>query len=173
MGSDGANLAGLVTTIARTHALFAAQASKAINVSLTLRNWLIGHHIAEYELQGADRADYGGRLLARLALQLGEAGLRRIDARELRRFRQFYAAYPQIREAVTPVLAALPAAQRIGRPEIRESVTPESNPMAQAGMTNKLFVSRYQLLWPAASDREAFLRRALGELGVASVGDGA
>jgi len=133
MSSEGANFAGLVTTIARTHALFAAQASKAINVSLTLRNWLIGHHIAEYELQGADRADYGGRLLERLAQQLGEAGLRRIDARELRRFRQFYGAYPQIREAVTPVLAALPTAQRIDLPEIRDSVTPELGPMAPAG----------------------------------------
>ncbi|MBL0090436.1 MAG: hypothetical protein IPP44_28485 [Ideonella sp.] len=133
MSSDGANFAGLVTSIARIHALFAAQASKAINVSLTLRNWLIGHHIAEYELQGADRADYGGRLLERLAQQLGEAGLRRIDARELRRFRQFYGAYPQIREAVTPVLAALPVAQRFGLPEIRESVTPESESVAPAG----------------------------------------
>jgi len=132
MSSDEANFAGLVTTIARTHALFAAQASKAINVSLTLRNWLIGHHIAEYEFQGADRADYGGQLLERLAQQLGEAGLRRIDARELRRFRQFYGAYPQIREAVTPVLAALPTAQRIGLTEIRESVTPESDAMAPA-----------------------------------------
>lgn len=136
MRSDAANFAGLVTTIARTHALFAAQASKAINVSLTLRNWLIGHHIAEYELQGADRADYGGRLLERLAQQLGEAGLRRIDARELRRFRQLYGTYPQIREAVTPVLAALPATQRIGLPEIRESVTPESVPVAPPGTTS-------------------------------------
>ena len=132
MSSDQANFAGLVTTIARTHALFAAQASKAINVSLTLRNWLIGHHIAEYEFQGADRADYGGQLLERLAHQLGEAGLRRIDARELRRFRQFYGAYPQIREAVTPVLAALPTAQRVGLTEIRESVTPESDPVTLA-----------------------------------------
>ena len=133
MGSDGADFAGLVASIARTHALFAAQASKAINVSLTLRNWLIGHHIAEYELQGADRADYGERLLERLAQQLGEAGLRRIEARELRRFRQFYGTYPQIREAVTPVLAALPAAQRFGMPKIRESVTPESASVAPAG----------------------------------------
>ena len=136
MSSDKANFAGLVTTIARTHALFAAQASKAINVSLTLRNWLIGHHIAEYEFQGADRADYGGQLLERLAQQLGEAGLRRIDARELRRFRQFYGAYPQIREAVTPVLAALPTAHRVGLTEIRESVTPESDPMAPAGASS-------------------------------------
>ena len=69
MSSDGANFAELVTSIARTHALFAAQASEAIKVSLTLRNGLIGHHIAEYELQGADRADpadYGGPAVNRL-----------------------------------------------------------------------------------------------------------
>lgn len=133
MKSEGGNFAGLVTSIAQTHALFAAQASKAINISLTLRNWLIGHHIAEYELRGADRADYGQRLLERLAQQLGEAGLKRIDARELRRFRQFYSAYPQIREAVAPVLAALPAAQRVGLLDIRESTTPESEIAASAG----------------------------------------
>ena len=133
MSSDGASFAGLVTAIARTHALFAAQASKAINISLTLRNWLIGHHIAEYELQGADRADYGGRLLEQLAQQLGAAGLRRIDARELRRFRQFYSVYPQIREAATPVLASLPAAQRLALHAIRESATPEFQSTPPAG----------------------------------------
>jgi hypothetical protein len=126
MTSEGENFARLVTSIARTHALFSAQASKAVNISLTLRNWLIGHHIAEYERRGADRADYGQRLLKRLAQQLGETGLKRIDASELRRFRPFYSAYPQIREAVTPALAALPVAQRVGLLEIRESTTPES-----------------------------------------------
>ena len=44
--------------------------------------------------------------------------------------------------------------------------------LALAGMTNKLFVSRYQLALPAASDMEAFLRRALGELGVDDGGAG-
>ena len=43
---------------------------------------------------------------------------------------------------------------------------------ALAGMTNQLFVSRYQLPLPAASEMEAFLRRALGELGELGVDDG-
>jgi len=147
MSSDRANFADLVTAIARTHSLFAAQATKAINVSLTLRNWLIGHHIAEYEFHGADRADYGERLLERLSERLGHAGLRRIDARELRRFRQFYSAYPQIREAVTPVLAVLPAAQRIDLPDIREPVAPESaRPMASTGIGTPLTLDPRLLL---------------------------
>ncbi len=36
---------------------------EVINVSLTLRNWVIGYYILEYEQRGADRADYGGHLL--------------------------------------------------------------------------------------------------------------
>ena len=43
---------------------------------------------------------------------------------------------------------------------------------ALAGMTNKLFVSRYQLQLPAASEMEEFLRRALRELGVVAQGVG-
>ncbi len=43
---------------------------------------------------------------------------------------------------------------------------------ALAGMTNKLFVSRYQLQLPAASEMEAFLRRALVELDAESRGAG-
>ena len=39
-------------------------------------------------------------------------------------------------------------------------------------MTNKLFVLRYQLQLPAASEMEAFLRRAWGELGVDGAGAG-
>lgn len=32
----------------------------------TLRNWLIGCYIVEYEQKGCDRAKYGDRLLKRL-----------------------------------------------------------------------------------------------------------
>ena len=39
-------------------------------------------------------------------------------------------------------------------------------------MTNKLLVSRYQLALPSASEMEAFLRRALGALGVDDGGGG-
>ena len=36
--------------------------SRAVNISLTLRNWLIGCYIAEYELNGEDRAAYGEKV---------------------------------------------------------------------------------------------------------------
>jgi len=57
----------LVGVIRRVHEEMAAQAGRAVNISLTLRNWMIGAYIAEYELSGADRASYGDALLSELA----------------------------------------------------------------------------------------------------------
>lgn len=53
----------LITSIQEINRSLTAQASRALNTSLSLRNWLIGYHIAEFELHGADRAEYGDRLL--------------------------------------------------------------------------------------------------------------
>jgi len=52
----------LVQAITQVHERMLVQAAKAVNVSLTLRNWLIGCYIREYELGGTDRAAYGERL---------------------------------------------------------------------------------------------------------------
>ena len=51
------NFLQLVESIQSTHRELLAQAGKAVNISLTLRNWLIGYYIAEYEQQGKDRAE--------------------------------------------------------------------------------------------------------------------
>lgn len=55
-----------------------------------------------YEQSGADRARCGERLLDTLAQRLQQGGFKRVEARVLRRFRQFYLAYPQIRETLSP-----------------------------------------------------------------------
>jgi len=96
----------LVVSIVAIHRQAQEFATKAVNVGLTLRNWFIGHRIVEFEQNGADRAAYGDRLLPMLAKRLAAAGLKRVDARELRRFRLLYTVYPQIRETVTPELLA-------------------------------------------------------------------
>lgn len=142
MSSEALNFVGLVQVIQQTHASFAGQASKAINISLTLRNWFIGHHIAEYELNGADRASYGERLIEQLAERLGQTGLKRLDARELRRFQQFYRVYPQIREALTPVLARLPSTGPYRLPDMRETASPESAAPLPAGPGSRLLLER-------------------------------
>lgn len=87
----------LIRQIHRTHAELIAQAYKAVNVSLTLRNWLIGLHITEYEQQGLDRAQYGTALLKNLSISLKQLSVSNCNERELRRYRQFYQEYPQIR----------------------------------------------------------------------------
>jgi predicted nuclease of restriction endonuclease-like (RecB) superfamily len=84
----------LVSTFEQTHHHFWQQASKAINVSLTLRNWLTGYYIVEFELQGEDRATYGENLFDELANKL--KSIKGIDRRSLYRFKDFYTLYPQI-----------------------------------------------------------------------------
>ena len=64
------SITSLVGSIRQIHHELAAQAGRAVNISLTLRNWLIGFYIGEYELYGADRASYGDRLLVNLSAEL-------------------------------------------------------------------------------------------------------
>lgn len=53
----------LSTFILQTHQTAQASAIRAVNQMATLRNWLIGCYIVEYEQKGSDRAKYGDRLL--------------------------------------------------------------------------------------------------------------
>ncbi len=90
------NFEKLVLSIRQAHEELAAQAGRAVNLSLTLRNWLMGYYIAEYEQNGADRAEYGIRLLENLSSRLNEGGMDGVAARSLRQYRQFYLIYPGI-----------------------------------------------------------------------------
>jgi predicted nuclease of restriction endonuclease-like (RecB) superfamily len=94
----------LVSAIRQVHDEMTVQASRAVNASLTLRNWLIGFHVEEYERRGVDRAEYGDKLMDALADRLTQVGVSRCDRREIYRYRQFYLTYPQIVESVTPQL---------------------------------------------------------------------
>ena len=95
------NFEKLVGTIKQLHEELAAQAGRAVNINLTLRNWLIGRYIAEYEQSGADRAEYGARLLENLSSHLAEGGMEGVASRSLRQYRQFYLIYPGIWQTVS------------------------------------------------------------------------
>jgi predicted nuclease of restriction endonuclease-like (RecB) superfamily len=129
--TTGGDFDSLVTSIVHLHQQTQDYATKAVNVALTLRNWLIGYRIVEFEQRGNDRAAYGQRLLPALAERLSAAGLKRVDVRELRRFRLLYEVYPQIRESVTPELLASLGAEVLQQPPNalpvpkRESVAPQ------------------------------------------------
>ncbi|MCL2101008.1 MAG: PDDEXK nuclease domain-containing protein [Fibromonadales bacterium] len=86
----------LINKINQTHETLKNNALKAVNVSLTVRNWLFGFYIVEYEQNGTDRAKYGKHLLENLSKSLAAKGLKNIAVAELSRFRQFYNVYPQI-----------------------------------------------------------------------------
>lgn len=68
-------------------------AISAVNIHLTVRNWLIGFYIVEFEQNGEDRAKYGAKLLQNLADVFDEEGL---SYRNLKLYRQFYKTYPKI-----------------------------------------------------------------------------
>jgi len=86
----------LVRAISHIHERMVAQAGRVVNVSLTLRNWLIGCYIAEFELHGADRAIYGERLLDELSSALRKVHVSSTGRRQLYGCLAFYHAYPQI-----------------------------------------------------------------------------
>jgi predicted nuclease of restriction endonuclease-like (RecB) superfamily len=90
------NFSALVAAIHLVNENLAAQAGRAVNVSLTLRNWMIGAYIDKYELNGSDRADYGDRLLSELAKRLTGINVSNCNRRQLYRYLRFYRLYPQI-----------------------------------------------------------------------------
>lgn len=90
------DLEALAKSIQSISAELAQQASRSVNLCLTVRNWLIGHYIAEFELNGSDRATYGDKLLDRLASQLDQLGVAACDKRRLYNYLRFYQAYPEI-----------------------------------------------------------------------------
>ncbi len=61
--SDIHNITQLSDTIQNVHAQLQASAANAVNKSLTMRNWLIGYYIVEYEQNGEDRAEYGDKVM--------------------------------------------------------------------------------------------------------------
>jgi len=92
------NFDKLITTIEQVHRQLQAVAASSVNQSLTVRNWLIGYYIVEFEQNGEDRAAYGDKLVEKLAGKLNH--IKGIDERSLRRFRQFYMIYPHFDSAI-------------------------------------------------------------------------
>lgn len=116
------NFEVLVKSIAEIHQQTHTAASKAINISLTCRNWLIGAYIHEYELHGQDRAEYGEKLMLRLAKALHKQNIPTCSQPRLYAYLAFYRCYLQIGEAV-PKLLIDTSSQILDIPDIFRSVT--------------------------------------------------
>ena len=94
------NFEKLLNSIQETHSKLADTAKRAVNVTLTARNWLIGSYISEYELRGTDRAIYGEKLIPQLAKKL--EGVSNCNKRQLYDYVKFYKIYPEF----APTLSA-------------------------------------------------------------------
>jgi hypothetical protein len=86
----------LADTITRVDTALRGAAVASVNRMLTMRNWLIGMYIVEYEQNGSDRATYGEGLLRSLAERLKWEGVKGMSFTNLNLFRQFNRTYPQI-----------------------------------------------------------------------------
>lgn len=134
----------LVKTITRIHDELAKQATHAVNTSLTLRNWMIGMHIAEYELNGEDRSNYGDKLFQMLSEELSAGCVSNCNRRQLYRYLDFYRAYPQIVETLSPQFEIL-LPHGISTSEIVGTVSPQLS-FSPKKLFNSLSYSHFELL---------------------------
>lgn len=89
-------LESLADSINDINAHFLKVAHQQVNTAMTIRNWLVGNYIVEYEQSGNDRAKYGAGLFKALAKRLAERGVKSLQERNLYLCRDFYRVYPQI-----------------------------------------------------------------------------
>ena len=120
------DLRALIQQIQTAHTALQRKTVSVASVALTLRNWIIGAYIVEYEQGGSDRAAYGENLLPELAERVAIRGL---SETALKLCRQFFLTYPQIRQSLTDELHKMLGNKAL---EIRQSVTDEcSTPLPE------------------------------------------
>ena len=94
----------LAKNIKSIHEATSLYAKGAVNQLLTIRNWVIGYYIVEFEQNGQERAKYGENLLKDLATRLSIKGL---ELKQLYLCRMFYSRYPQIFSTVSRKLTSI------------------------------------------------------------------
>ena len=95
------NLDNISVQIENIHSYFNEYANKQVNYAYTLRNWLIGMYLFEYEQNGLDRAQYGTQLYKKIAERLKESNVKGMSFTMLNTCKQFYLVYPQIIQTVS------------------------------------------------------------------------
>lgn len=144
MGGPELDFSALVQAVRTADAHFSARAARAVNLSLTLRNWFIGLYIAEFELRGRDRARYGDRLLDALASELQGQGLSNVGRRQLYSFLAFYRAYSHLSAAVPPESRSLLPLQV--SPDEKVPAVPALSDLAPETLIGRLSFSHFALL---------------------------
>ena len=98
------NFDSLAQCISMIHSTLQTSAVNSVNRFATVRNWLFGRYIIEYEQQGNDRAQYGEKLLHRIVEKLNIKG---VNTTLLKNSRKFYLTYPQLNEVIVEICPML------------------------------------------------------------------
>lgn len=131
MAIEQQNFNQLIDNVYQTHCQLQLNAKKVVNINLTIRNWLVGCYIVEFEQNGEDRAKYGTNLIGELASKLRVKGLKGFSVSALKNHRTFYLLYPQISQSVISFLKDGKSQSTTGELQkrlplsIRRSATPE------------------------------------------------
>ena len=131
----------LSASVLNTHQMAQAGAIRAVNQMATLRNWLIGCYIVEYEQNGSDRAKYGERLLKRLEERVNTKGL---NLTLFKVSRNFYLYYPQIAELFSVSIHPMQSDE-----SIYEKGATASHQFNNVGLTQKGATASHQFVTPA------------------------
>jgi len=92
--SEASIYSTLFTTIVNTYLSGKTNAFRAVNAALISTYWKIGQHIVQFEQGGNSKAEYGDKLLETLSKDLSLSYGRGFSLSNIKRFRQFYLAYP-------------------------------------------------------------------------------
>ena len=133
-------------------------AKNAVNQALTIRNWLIGFYIVEYEQKGCDRAQYGTQLLKNLESKLNTKGL---NNTLLKNSRKFYLLYPEVKTIIPNDQSKL--LDKL----LPKSPTPSDFLMVEyalSGIDNQLFATTYMLQLPHKEQLMEFMQKQLAEM---------
>lgn len=98
------NLPQLVTKFRELDHSLKSHVTRAANVGLTMRNWLVGAYIVEFEHNGQERADYGAKLTHTLAKEIKNRGL---NARTIADCRLLHLPYSTILQTLSAKLKTL------------------------------------------------------------------
>ena len=71
-------------------------AYQAVNIALVQRNWLLGYRIAEEELSGQERSEYGLEVIKKISKELTQRYGKGYDRSNLYHCLKFYKTFPEI-----------------------------------------------------------------------------
>jgi len=108
------NFKKLLTAVSTAHDALLGRVAAHANQMLTVRNWIIGYYIVEFEQNGEDRAEYGRKYLKTLVEALRLKGYKGFSERNLYLYREFYISYKNILQTVSAKLSTLPELEEFG-----------------------------------------------------------